>query len=140
MTEEILDAFELSGITFHEAYTPALKTRLKFADGNVNANRLISAVRCILAGQPEPRAEVTAVNREGRHWNPVYNTDPVQRACTELPDGWGVNACMERDAGWVEVYGPNGEEPNFESDADHFDWRIHEAIDFAIDAARAGGV
>ncbi|EKS9798264.1 MULTISPECIES: hypothetical protein [Burkholderia] len=72
------------------------------------------------------------------HWNPVYNTDPVQRACAELPDGWGVNACMERDAGWVEVYGPDGEEPNFETDADHFDWQIHEAIDFAIEAARKG--
>ncbi|KVO05579.1 hypothetical protein WJ69_23045 [Burkholderia ubonensis] len=90
--------------------------------------------------QPEPCAEATdAAHPTPRHWNPVYNTDPVQRACAELPEGWGVNACMERDAGWVEVYGPNGEEPDFESDADHFDWRIHEAIDFAIDAARAGG-
>ncbi|HHT8903983.1 TPA: Lar family restriction alleviation protein [Burkholderia cenocepacia] len=88
--------------------------------------------------QPEPRAEVTDDARERHHWNPVYNTDPVQRACAELPEGWGINACMERDAGWVEVYGPDGEEPNFESDADHFDWRIHEAIDFAIDAARTG--
>ncbi|CDN60003.1 putative transcriptional regulator [Burkholderia cenocepacia H111] len=89
--------------------------------------------------QPEPRDEVTDAPRtERRHWNPVYNTDPVQRACTELPEGWGVNACMERDAGWVEVYGPNGEEPDFESDASHFDWRIHEAIDFAIEAAGKG--
>ncbi|MDN7913726.1 hypothetical protein [Burkholderia cepacia] len=91
-------------------------------------------------GKPEPRAEVTdAARGVRRHWNPVYNTDPVQRACAELPEGWGVNACMELGAGWVEVYGPDGEEPDFDSDADHFDWRIHEAIDFAIDAARAGG-
>ncbi|NTZ82244.1 hypothetical protein FCJ61_04220 [Burkholderia metallica] len=82
-------------------------------------------------------AEHTAASAP-QHWNPVYNTDPVQRACAELPDGWGVNACMERDAGWVEVYGPNGEEPDFESDASQFDWRIHEAIDFVIEAARKG--
>lgn len=85
--------------------------------------------------QPEPRAEVTG---ERRHWNPVYNTNPVQRACAELPEGWEIQACMENGAGWVDVYDPTGEKLDFDSDADHFDWRIHEAIDFAIDAARAG--
>lgn len=91
----------------------------------------------LLAPTQQPSGEVTDSARERRHWKPEYNTDPVQRACAELPEGWGVNACMERDAGWVEVYGPDGEEPNFESDADHFDWQIHEAIDFAITAASA---
>lgn len=91
-------------------------------------------------GQPEPRAEVTeAACDVRRHWNPVYNTDPVQRACAELPEGWSISACMEREAGWVDVYGPDGKEPDFEGDSDHFDWMIHQAIDFAIDAARAGG-
>ncbi|MBJ9593192.1 hypothetical protein [Burkholderia seminalis] len=96
--------------------------------------------RALLATQqPEPRDEVTDTSRTARrHWNPVYNTDPVQRACTELPEGWSISACMEREAGWVDVYGPDGKEPNFEGDSDHFDWLIHQAIDFAIDAARAG--
>ncbi|WP_334034714.1 hypothetical protein [Burkholderia cepacia] len=90
--------------------------------------------------QPEPRDEVADTARTARrHWNPVYNTDPVQRACTELPEGWSISACMEREAGWVDVYGPDGKEPNFEGDSDHFDWLIHQAIDFAIGAARAGG-
>ncbi|AOJ09641.1 hypothetical protein WS71_20225 [Burkholderia mayonis] len=70
-----------------------------------------------------------------RHWNPVYNTDPIQRACAELPEGWEINVCMERDAGGIDIYDPAGQKLDFDSDADHFDWRIHEAID----AARSGG-
>ncbi|WJN74411.1 hypothetical protein [Burkholderia anthina] len=109
-------------------------------EGDVLSVDEAGVVREILATQqPEPRDEVTDTPRTARrHWNPVYNTDPVQRACTELPEGWSISACMEREAGWVDVYGPDGKEPNFEGDSDHFDWLIHQAIDFAIDAARTG--
>ncbi|MBR8475791.1 hypothetical protein [Burkholderia cenocepacia] len=90
-------------------------------------------------GQPEPRAEVTKASRPiPRHWNPVYNTDPVQRACTELPDGYEIEIMLERDAGTVDVCGPDGGRLDVDFDEDTFDWKIHAAIDAAIDAARTG--
>jgi hypothetical protein len=67
-----------------------------------------------------------------QHWNPVYNTDPVQRACSELPLGWEIQACMEQGAGWVNLFKPNGDRVEFDADADCFDWKIHVAIDAAI--------
>ena len=88
---------------------------------------------------PEARAEVTDATRERRHWNPVYNTDPVQRACVELPDGYEIEIMLERDAGTVDVCGPDGGRLDVDLDEDTFDWKIHAAIDAAIGAARAGG-
>ncbi|MBP0714864.1 hypothetical protein ABXK61_16285 [Burkholderia sola] len=88
--------------------------------------------------QPEPRDEVTVPDRERRHWNPVYNTDPVQRACAELPDGYEIEILLERDAGTVDVCGPDGSRLDADFDEDTFDWKIHAAIDAAIDAARTG--
>ncbi|KUZ78260.1 hypothetical protein [Burkholderia ubonensis] len=76
---------------------------------------------------------------EPRHWNPVYNTDPIQRACAELPEGWEMQVCMENGAGWIDLYDPAGEKFEPDIDADKFDWKIHEAIDIAIEADRAGG-
>ena len=88
---------------------------------------------------PEARAEVTDATHERRHWNPVYNTDPVQRACVELPDGYEIEIMLERDAGTVDVCGPDGGRLDVDLDEDTFDWKIHAAIDAAIGAARAGG-
>ena len=102
-------------------------------------HRRAQDLRAILATQqPEPRAEVTVDARERRHWNPVYNTDPLQRACTELPDGYEIEIMLERDAGTVDVCGPDGGRLDVDFDEDTFDWKIHAAIDAAIDAARAG--
>jgi hypothetical protein len=67
-----------------------------------------------------------------RHWNPVYNTDPVRRACSELPEGYEIEIGLERDAGWVGLCGPDGGMIEFNDDADCFDWKIHAAIDAAI--------
>ncbi|HIH2745011.1 TPA: hypothetical protein ACYLN4_000680 [Burkholderia lata] len=71
--------------------------------------------------------------RKHRHYNPIYNTDPVQRACGELPEGWEIRISLENGAGTIDVYDPNGNNIDFESDADHFDWRIHEAVDTALE-------
>ncbi|MBR8376505.1 hypothetical protein KDW20_12025 [Burkholderia cenocepacia] len=97
-----------------------------------------AAFRCQQCEQPEPRAEVTDTSQIRRHWNPVYNTDPVQRACTELPDGYEIEIMLERDAGTVDVCGPDGGRLDVDFDEGTFDWKIHAAIDAAIDAARAG--
>ncbi|WP_208449984.1 hypothetical protein [Burkholderia ambifaria] len=90
------------------------------------------------AQQPKPRAEVTDSRQVRRHWNPIYNTDPVQRACEELPDGYEIEIMLERGAGTVDVCGPDGGRLDSDFDEDTFDWKIHAAIDAAIDAARAG--
>lgn len=74
------------------------------------------------------------------YWNLVYNIDLVQCVCIELFEGWGVNVCMECDVGWVEVYGLNGEELDFESDVSYFDWWIYEVIDFVIEVVGKGDV
>lgn len=82
-------------------------------------------------------ASHVAHSNEGkrRHYNPVYNDDPVQRACGELPEGWEIRISLEKDAGTIDVYDSDGNNIDFQSDADHFDWRIHEAIDTASECA-----
>jgi hypothetical protein len=65
------------------------------------------------------------------HWNPIYNTDPVQRACGELPEGWEIEITLEQGAGCVYLIDPTGERTDIDS-ADKFDWTIHEAIDAAM--------
>ncbi|AQG98557.1 hypothetical protein A9R05_06715 [Burkholderia sp. KK1] len=74
----------------------------------------------------------TAQDAEPRHWNPVYNTDPVNRACGELPEGWQIEIGLERGAGWVDLRSPEGKQVTFDDDADKFGWKIHKAIDAAI--------
>lgn len=74
-----------------------------------------------------------------RHWNPVYNTDPVQRACGELPEGYEIEIGLELGAGWVDLCGPDGAKIEFDDDADCFDWKIHAAIDAAVAANQRGG-
>ncbi|MDN7671295.1 hypothetical protein QZM22_01855 [Burkholderia oklahomensis] len=91
-------------------------------------------------GRPTPRTELTGDPRPvRRHWNPVYDTDPVQRACEELPEGYEIEIMLERDAGTVDVCGPDGGRLDVDFDGTTFDWRVHAAIDAAIDAARIQG-
>lgn len=88
-----------------------------------------------------PSAEIAALRERiagmakdarPRHWNAVYNTDAMQRACDELPEFWEIQISLERDGGCVELRDPNGDEVEFDEDADQFDWKIHQAIDAAI--------
>jgi hypothetical protein len=88
--------------------------------------------------QRERDEAVAKLNAEPKHWNPVYNTDPVQRACGELPEGFEIEIGLERDAGWVGLCGPDGAMIEFDDDADHFDWKIHAAIDAAIKSVSEG--
>jgi hypothetical protein len=87
--------------------------------------------------QRERNEAVRQLNRP-QHWNLVYNTDPVQRACSELPLGWEIQACMENGAGWVNLCNPRGDRIEFDCDADQFDWKIHAAIDAAIKQGSEG--
>jgi hypothetical protein len=85
----------------------------------LSVNRLGAAVK-----------ELRALSR--RHWNPVYNTDPVQRACGDLPEGWEIEISLELGSGSVYLIDPTGERIDIEHGGECFDWAIHEAIDAAI--------
>ncbi|WP_250512656.1 hypothetical protein [Caballeronia sp. INDeC2] len=79
-----------------------------------------------------------ASQSDRKHWNPVYNTDPMQRACGDLPEGWQIEIGLERNAGWVDLRSPEGALVTFDDDADKFDWKIHKAIDRARQSGEEG--
>jgi hypothetical protein len=80
-----------------------------------------------------PTAEQAEGVRVPQHWKPLYNTDPVQRACGELPEGWEIEILLENGAGCVYLIDPKGERTDFDN-ADKFDWTIHDAIEAALAA------
>lgn len=83
-------------------------------------------------------AELEAqIGTKPQHWNPTYNTDPVQRACGELPNGWEIEIRLEKEAGSVYLIRPDGECIDFDN-CDKFDWTIHEAIDAALANQKEG--
>ncbi len=49
------------------------------------------------------RAEIAALKAH----DPL--NDAVEEACGELPDGWQVIINMERGAGWVDLFDPDGD-------------------------------
>lgn len=97
-----------------------------------------AALPAFIARHPEyaPTAEQAEGVRVPQHWNPVYNTDPVQRACGELPEGWEIEILLENGAGCVYLIDPKGERTDFDN-ADKFDWTIHDAIEAALAAPAA---
>jgi hypothetical protein len=83
-----------------------------------------------------PPAQTPLTDDARSHWNPIYNTDPVQRACGELPEGWEIEITLEQGAGCVYLIDPTGERTDIDS-ADKFDWTIHEAIDAALTTSQS---
>lgn len=104
--------------------------RLAMAKGGIEyRDNIIANLRERIAGLE------TIVKASPQHWKESYNTDPVQRACGELPEGWELQACMELHAGWVDLYTPTGEKIHIDSQ-DTFNWTIHAAIDHALEATK----
>jgi hypothetical protein len=78
------------------------------------------------------RLRVDAEKLKGpQHWNPIYNTDPVQRACGELPDGVEIEILLENGSGTVYLVDNNCGERTMIEDCDAFNWTVHKAIDAA---------
>jgi hypothetical protein len=73
-----------------------------------------------------------------QHWNAVYNTDALNRACAELPEGWEIKIGLEKDAGWIDLYTPTGEQIDLVNSADTIYWMVHAAIDHARQAEAQG--
>lgn len=64
--------------------------------------------------------------------------DSLQKAAGELPLGWLIELCVERGAGWVELYDADGDRHELE---DMPDASLAEEVDAAlIEALRASGL
>jgi hypothetical protein len=105
--------------------------------GCIIEGREISSVTRELA---RLEAELAAAKAQlpPQHWNAVYNTDALNRACAELPEGWEIKIGLEKDAGWIDLYTPTGEQIDLVNAADTIYWMVHAAIDHARQAEAQG--
>ncbi|SEQ89719.1 hypothetical protein SAMN04244573_02470 [Azotobacter beijerinckii] len=61
----------------------------------------------------------------------------MQRAAVELPDGWEIRICVERGAGWVDLFNPEGDEiADTWSGQETLSDEVSEAVDTAKEASR----
>lgn len=63
----------------------------------------------------------------------------VERACKELPEGFDLHIELERNAGTVRLYLPDGDASMDEFDGDTFVDHINAAIDQAVEQAASNG-
>jgi hypothetical protein len=55
----------------------------------------------------------------------------LNRVCRDLPQGWIVRICLERDAGWVEMSRPDGSLVDLDAGDTTLDLQIGEALKLA---------
>lgn len=80
------------------------------------------------------------INKLDRHQKEAAIGRAVNRASRELPFGWDLHIELEKYAGTVSLYRPDGEEVDEEfHDCDYFSGAIDNAINFAIADAEKGG-
>lgn len=60
----------------------------------------------------------------------------VQRACCDLPFGWEITINLEKNAGTVSLFNPDGDEEEFPSNREHLANELSDAIDAAIAAEK----
>ena len=60
-------------------------------------------------------------------------SDLVQEAAGSLPDGWEVSLRVERDAGWVELIDPDGNEVPFPTNNESIEETYLDAVRHARD-------
>lgn len=80
------------------------------------------------------------INKLDRHQKDAAIGRAVNRASGELPFGYDLHIELEKDAGTVRLYRPDGEEVDEEfHDCDYFSGAIENAINVAIADAEKGG-
>jgi len=102
---------------------PAYEEKVRLRRENEALKRRVAELEAQIAAAEKSRA---------RHWNPIYNTDPVQRACGELPEGVEIEILLENGSGTVYLVDNNWGERTILDNEDEFDWTIHKAIDAAL--------
>lgn len=65
--------------------------------------------------------------------------EAINRAATDLPEQYDLHIEVEKHAGTVRLYLPDGEEASEEFGGDYFYEQIDNAINFAIAHAEKGG-
>lgn len=102
------------------------------AQDALNRESVLQAqIRTLEAQLKDTRALLEA----GREQRGNPGEEAMQRGCADLPDGYQIHACMEAGAGWVDVYGPDGEKVDYSEDSDSgMTGRINDAIDMVIKA------
>lgn len=60
---------------------------------------------------------------------PLYAS--VEEAAGALPDGWEIRLCIEKDAGTVELFDPDGVESDFATNHERLDFTVKDALDAA---------
>ena len=56
----------------------------------------------------------------------------VQRAAGELPDGWEICICIEKDGGGVELFDSEGDEVEYPANHERLAYDVNDAIDHAL--------
>jgi len=94
-------------------------------DGLVNTLHAQQVERDALLAERVAMAETQA-----RH---VPLNEALQRAAGELPQGWEIRLCVERGAGWVELYDPVGDDiGDFATNAERLDFTVIDALEHAL--------
>jgi hypothetical protein len=57
----------------------------------------------------------------------------MERACRDLPEGFGLEIWLEKDAGTITLHLPDTDATDDQFDRDTFGGQINEAIEFAIE-------
>ena len=55
----------------------------------------------------------------------------IERAASDLPNGWEIRVCVEKDAGYAELYDPDGCEVDFPNSCETLALTVSDAIDAA---------
>lgn len=106
--------------------------RLHSDEGGFIAAVCPATVLALLDENEALQAECENLRKDAERYVPL--NEAVQRAATELPEGWEIQLCVMRDSGWVDLIGPDGTE-DFDTDNERLDYTVIDALEFAIDAA-----
>lgn len=90
------------------------------------------AMRVIAQSHTTHRDEVLQLQRriaELESVPPLYAA--VEEAAGALPDSWEIRVCVERGAGTVELFDPDGVEIDFSTNNERLDITVKDALDTA---------
>ena len=91
-------------------------------------------VELALKQLPAPQAQADARDAEQERWMEIGKA--IERACIDQPDSTEIVISLERDAGTVTMFDPDGNEHDQFSHEDGFAGVVNAAIEAAIAAAK----